>query len=69
MDAHAERFRTWISNPHEGKTRVLIFLTTDIGAQYFRDVAGIVNAGGPPDRAKLLEALGRYGLVLSSPRG
>src|SRR5262245_17178474 len=42
------------SNPHHETARALIILTPDIGAQYFRDVAAVVNAGGPPDRAKLI---------------
>ena len=51
------------SNPHPETARALIMLTPDIGEQYFRDVAAVVNAGGPPDRVKLLEAMSRYGLV------
>jgi quercetin dioxygenase-like cupin family protein len=51
------------SNPHEGNARALIALTPDIGAQYFRDVAGVVDAGGPPDRKQLLAVMARYGLV------
>lgn len=51
------------SNPHNGTARALIVLTPDIGAQYFRDVATIVNAGGPPDREKLIGVMSRYGLV------
>ena len=51
------------SNPHSETARALIILTPDIGAQYFRDVASIVNAGGPPDRAKLLGVMSKYGLV------
>jgi len=51
------------SNPHEEPARALIVLTPDIGAQYFRDVAAVVNAGGPPDRAKLLSVMSEYGLV------
>ncbi len=47
--------------------RALVVLTPDIGAQYFRDVAKVVNAGGPPDRAKLLEVMARYGLVAAAP--
>jgi quercetin dioxygenase-like cupin family protein len=47
--------------------RALVVLTPDIGAQYFRDVAEVVNAGGPPDRAKLLEVMSRYGLVAAAP--
>jgi quercetin dioxygenase-like cupin family protein len=56
------------SNPHEGKARALIALTPDIGAQYFRDVASIVNAGGPPDRVQLLAVMARYGLVPAPQR-
>lgn len=56
------------SNPHNGVARALIVLTPDIGAQYFRDVGAIVNAGGPPDRAKLLDVMSRYGLVPAPPR-
>jgi len=47
--------------------RALVVLTPDIGAQYFRDVAEVVNAGGPPDRVKLLEVMARYGLVAAAP--
>ena len=56
------------SNPHEGTARALIALTPDIGAQYFRDVASIVNGGGPPDRMQLLAVMARYGLVPAPPR-
>ncbi len=47
--------------------RALVVLTPDIGAQYFRDIAEVVNAGGPPDRVKLLEVMSRYGLVAAAP--
>jgi quercetin dioxygenase-like cupin family protein len=56
------------SNPHNDTARALIVLTPDIGAQYFRDVAAIVNAGGPPNREKLLDVMSRYGLVLAPPQ-
>jgi quercetin dioxygenase-like cupin family protein len=55
------------SNPHPATARALIMLTPDIGAQYFRDVADVVNAGGPPDRAQLLAVMARYGLVPAAP--
>jgi quercetin dioxygenase-like cupin family protein len=55
------------SNPHNGTARALIVLTPDIGAQYFRDVGAIVNAGGPPDREKLIGVMSRYGLVPAPP--
>jgi quercetin dioxygenase-like cupin family protein len=51
------------SNPYDELARALIILTPDIGAQYFRDVAAVVNAGGPPDRSRLLQVMTRYGLV------
>jgi quercetin dioxygenase-like cupin family protein len=56
------------SNPHGETARALIMLTPDIGAQYFRDVGAVVGAGGPPDRAKLMEVMSRYGLVPAAPR-
>lgn len=56
------------SNPHTGTARALIVLTPDIGAQYFRDVGAIVNAGGPPDPAKLIGVMSKYGLVLAPPQ-
>jgi len=56
------------SNPHGENARALIVLTPDIGAQYFRDVGDVINAGGPPDRTKLLSVMARYGLVPAPPR-
>ena len=56
------------SNPHDQLARALIVLTPDIGAQYFEDVAAVVNLGGPPDRAKLLAVMSRYGLVPAPPK-
>jgi quercetin dioxygenase-like cupin family protein len=48
--------------------RVLVIMTPDIGAGYFRDIAAVVNAGGPPDRTKLMEVMRRYGLVPGAPK-
>ena len=56
------------SNPHAESARALVMLTPDIGEQYFRDVGTLANAGGPPDRAKLLEVMTRYGLVPAAPQ-
>ena len=53
------------SNPHNEPARALIVLTPDIGAQYFRDVAAVVNLGGPPELTKLLAVMSRHGLVLA----
>lgn len=41
--------------------------TPDIGVQYFVDVAAVIDAGGPPDRAKLIGVVTRYGLVPAGP--
>lgn len=51
------------SNPGPETARALVIMTPDIGEQYFRDVATVVGAGGPPDRARLLEVMRRHGLV------
>jgi quercetin dioxygenase-like cupin family protein len=56
------------SNPHSDWARVLVINTPDIGADYFREVAALVNAGGPPDRAKLAATMQRYGLVPAAPK-
>jgi quercetin dioxygenase-like cupin family protein len=51
------------SNPHAVEARALVINTPDIGPQYFREVGSIINAGGPPDRARLTAAMKGYGLV------
>ncbi len=56
------------SNPFGSVAKALIVLSPDIGAQYFRDIAAVVNAGGPPDQAAMLGVMARYGLVPAAPR-
>jgi len=56
------------SNPGTAPARALVMMTPDIGPGYFRDVGEVVNAGGPPDRAKLADIMRRYGLVPAAPR-
>lgn len=51
------------SNPHATAARALIVNTPDIGADYFREMALIINADGPPDRARLMATMQRFGLV------
>ena len=51
------------SNPGAETVRALVMLTPDIGAQFFREVGALAGAGGPPDRAKLIAVMARYGLV------
>ena len=56
------------SNPHAAMARVLVINTPDIGSQYFREVAAIINVGGPPDRVRLAATMQRFGLVpITSP--
>ena len=55
------------SNPHGAVARALVVNTPDIGATYFMDIAAILDAGGPPDRAKMIETMQRYGLVPAAP--
>jgi hypothetical protein len=56
------------SNPGSDTARTLVMLTPDIGVQFFRDVGALAGAGGPPDRAKLMEVMTRYGLVPAAPK-
>ena len=55
------------SNPHAATARALVINTPDIGQQYFREVAAIINAGGPPDRARLMATMQKFGLVPAAP--
>jgi quercetin dioxygenase-like cupin family protein len=55
------------SNPFAETARALIVMSPDIGGQYFKDVAAVINAGGPPDKGALISVMSRYGLVLAAP--
>ena len=55
------------SNPFAETARALIVMSPDIGAQYFKDVAAVINTGGPPDRAALISVMSRYGLTPAAP--
>ncbi len=54
------------SNPNSETVRALIMQAPDIGPQYFRDIRTIIDAGGPPNKAKMLEVMTRYGLTPST---
>lgn len=56
------------ANPFDRVARALIIQSPDIGAQYFRDVAAVVNAGTPPNKAALVAVMTQYGLVLGAPK-
>ena len=51
------------SNPHATPARALVVNTPDIGAAYFREVAQLLGAGGPPDRTRLIATMQRFGLT------
>lgn len=55
------------SNPHQETARALVMISPDIGAQYFRDVGAVINAGGAPDLGKLKAVMTQYGLVPAAP--
>lgn len=57
------------SNPFQENVRALIVQSPDIGAQYFQDIAGVVNVDGPPDKAAFVAIMTRYGLVPAAPGG
>jgi quercetin dioxygenase-like cupin family protein len=38
-----------------------------IGPEYFREIAVIINAGGPPDLEKIKAVMARHGLVPAPP--
>ena len=56
------------SNPFTEVAKALIVISPDIGAQYFKDVGAVVNAGGPPDKAALISVMSKYGLVPAAPK-
>jgi quercetin dioxygenase-like cupin family protein len=39
-----------------------------IGPEYFREMAAIIDAGGPPDLQKIKAVMTRHGLVLALPQ-
>jgi len=55
------------SNPFTETVRALVVQSPDIGAQYFKDVAAVINAGNPPDKRALLSIMSKYGLVPAAP--
>ena len=54
-------------NPFGVRAKALVVLSPDVGEGYFREVAAVINAGGPPDRAKLFQVMANYGLVPAVP--
>lgn len=53
------------ANKGDVPTRVLtMFSPALIGPEYFREVGAVIDAGGPPDLAKMRAVMERHGLVL-----
>ena len=55
------------SNAGEAPVRALVvFSPANIGPDYFREVAGVLSAGGPPDIDLMKSVMKRHGLELAS---
>jgi quercetin dioxygenase-like cupin family protein len=53
-------------NLDAGEARALITLTPAVaGKRYFEEIATVVNAGGPPDMAKVKAVMDKYGLIVA----
>lgn len=51
------------ANKHAGTARMIITATPGrMGPEYFREVADVLAAGGPPDMGKLKTVMNKYGL-------
>lgn len=57
------------NNGHEDAKVLCAITPAAIGPQFFRESAGVINAaaGGPPDRAKMVEIMRRHGLTPAPP--
>lgn len=55
------------SNPHGVTARALVINTPEISADYFREMAALINGGGPPDRSRMMETMKRFGLTPVAP--
>lgn len=54
------------SNPGDTAARALVvFSPANLGPDYFREVADILGAGGPPDIDKMKTVMKRHGLELA----
>lgn len=55
------------SNPGDIPARALVvFSPANIGPDYFREVAGVLGAGGPPNMEMMKAVMKRHGLELAS---
>jgi hypothetical protein len=58
---------TFVNESGEHAKQLAIVTPAVIGPQFFRDMAEVVNAGGPPDMAALAEVMRRHGLTPAAP--
>ena len=58
------------NNTSEDARALCLITPAAIGPQYFREAAEVINAaaGGPPDRAKMVEIMPRHGLTPAPPQ-
>jgi len=57
-------------NHGDADARFLAIATPGVfGPAYFRDIAAVVSAGGPPDPAKIKDVMARHGLVAAPMPG
>lgn len=55
------------SNPGDVPARALVtFSPANIGPDYFREIAHVFSAGGPPDMAKMTAVMKRHGIELAA---
>jgi quercetin dioxygenase-like cupin family protein len=57
------------NNGSEDVKGLCVLTPAEIGPQYFREAAEVISAaaGGPPDRAKMIEIMRRHGLTPALP--
>ncbi|QEM13043.1 cupin domain-containing protein [Mucilaginibacter rubeus] len=56
------------NNLHESTARALCTLSpASIGPAYFREIAEVINAGGPPDMQKVVVIMKKHGLEPVKP--
>ena len=57
------------NNGSEDVKALCLITPAAIGPQYFRESAEVLNAGGPPDPAKMIAIMRRHGLTPAPPPG
>ena len=61
--------RLFDNNGSQDVEALCVITPPALGPQYFREAAEVINAaaGGPPDRAKMIEIMLRHGLTPAPP--